>query len=96
MVYIYILYLECIHAVRSSQLKHSHYREHQGTLNHREDFEGNQRHVCRRLQYINAICLKLAYIMMSSETLGPETSKCGDSHRVAAFSSTKSEHIALQ
>lgn len=70
--------------------------DNQRSLNHREDFEGNQRHVCRQLQYITAISLKLAYIMMSSEALGPEPSKCGDSHRAAAFSSTKSEHIALQ
>lgn len=52
---------------------HLRCREHQKSLNHREDFEGNQMHVCRQLQYITAICLKLAYIMMSSETLGLET-----------------------
>lgn len=91
---VYLQRAQCVHAVRSSQLKwrvtqRLRCREHQRSLNHREDFEGNQKHVWKQLQYITAICLKLAYIMMSSETLGPETSKCGDSHRAAAFS-TKS------
>lgn len=76
-----LLYM--MYAARSTQLiskcvtKHLCCREHQRFLNHREDFEGNQKHVCRQLQYITAICLRPAYIMMSSETLGTETAKHG-------------------
>lgn len=80
-----------MYTARSTQLiwecvtKHSCCREHQRFLNHREDFEGNQRHVCRQLQYITAICLRLAYIMMSSETLGTETAKHGGLPRGRCF-----------
>lgn len=43
-----------------------------------------------------SVCLELLYIIMSSVTVGTETSKRWDSQRSTAFSSTKPQHIALQ
>lgn len=61
-----------------------------------------QRLLCRQPKaYLQAatshssICLGLVNIIVSSVTLGTETSKCWDSQRSTAFSSTKPEHIAL-
>lgn len=62
-----------------------------------------QRLLCRQPKaYLQAatshahFCLELVYIIVSSVTLGTETSKRSDSQRSTAFSSTKPEHIALQ